>query len=428
MPLKMALNMQSTLQIMAIIRFVSPLLLGVLLSRTIGKGHSFVLYEACMLHGITSSFAFQWALPQLMLTRKSTASNNIYAFLSFCSGLIAVLFSVLLVVYDSQLTPTTEYQWPIALWVFCGLASTTLEYQWILDGKYRLAVLSTFGTYFLSGLIVFILLNFTATIPVILWALTFIQLARVIVFFLTKNVWRNLLPRFNSDIQLSLSTYLTIAITFFISGSSMLIDGYIVKYWLSDDDFLFFRLGAREMPISQLLASTFSLLFAFRIASITDSTSRHQTLLFITQRTTQYFHWSFLGSIFIIIASHWLVKWVYSPEFSPMTGLLDTFMLVTIVRVLLPQSALNAVGLEKQVLYVGIAEWMIHLAASLWLVQSMGIMGIGWATLIAYTFEKLALIILSHRAGFPIRKMAPMRLWSFYSLLLILFYGMKYFY
>ncbi|GAB4456950.1 MAG: hypothetical protein Fur0028_11590 [Bacteroidales bacterium] len=175
----------------------------------------------------------------------------------------------------------------------------------------------------------------------------------------------------------------------FIAGSIPYIDGILVSMHFDDIVFAVFRYGARELPISVLLASAFS---NAMIPVLNASENFTDGLKQLKKQALQLMHLLFPLSIALLLVSFYLFKYVFNPNFIESAHIFNVMLLLIIPRMLFPQTILMAKGQNSYLLLSSILEFMIKLIMSIWLLSIMGLLGIAFATLIAFIFEKVMLM------------------------------------
>jgi len=175
----------------------------------------------------------------------------------------------------------------------------------------------------------------------------------------------------------------------FIAGSIPYVDGILVSMHFDDTIFAVFRYGARELPISVLLASAFS---NAMIPVLNTSENFTDGLKQLKKQALQLMHLLYPFSIALLLASFYLFKFVFNPNFIESSHIFNVMLLLIIPRMLFPQTILMAKGQNSYLLLSSILEFMIKLIMSIWLLNIMGLIGIAFATLIAFIFEKVILM------------------------------------
>ena len=176
-----------------------------------------------------------------------------------------------------------------------------------------------------------------------------------------------------------------------LGGLHLIADNWMVGHYFPGDKELFaiFRYGARELPLSIIIAAAFSavtipLLQKNTIASLKDYKKKSKQLL----------HVFFLFAIFSMIFAKKLFIAVYGSAFELSAHIFGVYLLVIISRLLIMKPFIMTQNLNHWLVPIALSELFINVVISYLLVPILGIIGIAWGTVIAYTYEKLFMIIL----------------------------------
>lgn len=176
-------------------------------------------------------------------------------------------------------------------------------------------------------------------------------------------------------------------------------DPWFVNYWYEGDESIFatFRYGARELP---LLAAITNGAMVVVLPRLTEDSSAGLDLLKDSSR--RLFHWIFGGAILLMLTSPWWWTLVFTELFTESLPLFQAYLFVVVSRLLFPVPVLTAMGHTRLLMVFGLLELVINVVLSFILVPYFGLLGIIWATVIAYLVDKLCLMAyLKYRTGIP---------------------------
>lgn len=234
--------------------------------------------------------------------------------------------------------------------------------------------------------------------------------------FLSVLVLRNTKPRFDWKIirQFAVKAYPLMVMLIF-GGSMPYVDSYLVKYFFSNQ-FVIYQYGAREMPLVFLMANALSNVLSGDIADMQFRSELHVGFQKLKSSSLRLMHFLFPFTIALIIFSKPLFLLFYTPAFVPSAYIFNIYMLLSISRLVFPQTIM--LGLQKNhVLFrISVIEWGINLVMDLVFMQFWGIQGIAYATIIAFFAEKLIYMIYLKRLGYHINDYVPLKAWGLYSL------------
>lgn len=191
---------------------------------------------------------------------------------------------------------------------------------------------------------------------------------------------------------------LPLMLSFFVNGSAEYIDGAVVKHFFTLADFSVFRYGSREFPLFTILAATLSMSMIPRV-----SENLGDGLEAIKKESLRYMHFFFPLAIIFILCGHWLFTVFFSVQFEQSGRIFAALMLLTIPRLLFPQTILTALKENRIILYCAIFEMIINIVASVLLAKYYGLIGVAYGTVIAFVAEKMLMatvLYIKHRIVF----------------------------
>jgi O-antigen/teichoic acid export membrane protein len=132
-------------------------------------------------------------------------------------------------------------------------------------------------------------------------------------------------------------------------------------------------------------------------------------------------HYFFPIAIVLTICSKWIFIAAFSSAFEESGKLFAALLLLTIPRLVFPQTILTALQKNKWILFASISEMLVNIIASILLAKQFGLIGVAYGTVVAFVFEKLLLtIILYKEEKIKPQQYIPLRTLFIYSLLLVL--------
>jgi O-antigen/teichoic acid export membrane protein len=227
---------------------------------------------------------------------------------------------------------------------------------------------------------------------------------------LTEFQWTKITKLFLLSLPLMMS--------FFVNGSAEYIDGAVVKHYFTLADFSVFRYGSRDFPLFTILAATLSMSMIPRVA---DDLS--EGLASIRRESLRYMHFFFPLTILLILCSRSLFILFFTSSFSESGRVFAALMLLTIPRLLFPQTILTALKQNKLILVSAVIEMIINIGASIFLAQRFGLVGVAYGTVAAFVAEKILMtFILYYKYDISPSRYISFLPFSIYSLLTILSY------
>ena len=208
-------------------------------------------------------------------------------------------------------------------------------------------------------------------------------------------------------------------VLYILLGSGMdVIDGLIVEHFFEAEEFAKYRYGAKELPITALLIG------ALATATIPLAVENMDIAISeLKQRLNGFMNWMFPLSIGLMLASPYLYSIFYSESYIVSSQIFNIYLLILVSRVLTPQVILYALKENKVLMWISAIELLTNLLLSLWLMSYFGIVGIAYATVIAYSLEKVLLwAYLKSYKAIPLSKYINVWKYIGWSVLLIASY------
>ena len=409
----------SAYQVFQLFRFSSLLLPGILLAQAAYSKEEIGLFETFLLS--TSSISFFWvsALFTAMLSTEHKGADRIDLvrhtwLLSLGLSAMASVGFILFSLCFSAASLSPLYLLFFVLYMLTNNPSFSIENKLLLLKEDKKLV--GYGAIFfiiqtLCPLLVILLKGDAKDLIV---AITLFSIIRFLVSYFL--LFTGAPFQFRKPLLLLLFTAaLPLALSYFMSGGAEYIDAYLVSHYFGKGELGVYRYGAREFPVFLLLANSLSISMIPIIAQQVDEGV--QTL---KKRSLFLMHLSFPIMILLVLCSRWLYPLVFNQNFAPAATYFNWYALLLISRLVFPQTILMALQKNKIVLLSACMELGINVGLSLYLLPSYGILGIIWATLIAYTFDKLFLVVYcSQLLKIKINAFVPVKALCIYSLLLL---------
>ena len=202
-------------------------------------------------------------------------------------------------------------------------------------------------------------------------------------------------------------------LSFLLGGIAIYVDGIIVSNYFDKATFATYQYGAREFPVSLLLANAFSAAMVAHIsAEPADTEAVRRGSLQLIQRL-------FPVVIVLVSVSYWVYPLVYNPQFRISYLYFNIYLLLIISRLVFPNSILLGLGHSRIIMRAAIVEFLLNIAASLLLLQWIGLQGVAYGTVIANFLNKGMLAYQLHKLGVSPREYIPVKSLTIYSLLLV---------
>ncbi len=431
--MKFSSDISKATQLFYLLRFLGTIGVGILLTKSSLSLTAINLYETLIFIGFTLTFFWINGLlegilptyPKLDTRHKKHFLFNVFVLFS---GLGLVLFFILLLaktyliqVLTHQTTlPLYNY---FAIFICLNIPTFLIEYIYILENKPL--GLSRYSVFFFLGLVA------AVCIPPFLglglkWSIygliVFASIKLIWLFFLLKKY---ALP--TTDFKL-LSPYLLLSLPLVlrgaIGGADQVIDGTIVHWFFKEEGvFAIFKYGAREFPL--LLVLTGALRTAFIPFFIKIS---QQSLAEFRAKTTQIMHQVFPICMVLLWTSTFLFPIIFNADFKESASIFNVFLLIGLSRILLPSVFFIAQKDTTVLVYISIAELLLNFILSILFIPIFGLVGVAYATLIAYFFEKvISIFFVQKKYNIRLKEYLNLSVYGIYVAIISLSYFLQVF-
>ena len=213
-----------------------------------------------------------------------------------------------------------------------------------------------------------------------------IWMSAVKFIWLLVLIWRH--TTFSIDYQMLMPFYalaLPLVLKAFLNRGYESIDGLIVNSYFQDESaFAIFRYGAREMPYVTLFIGAIVTAMLPQMASNLEGGMQS-----LKEQTLKLSKWMFPLSAAFMLASPWIFAKVFSPEFRDSAYVFNVYLLMLSSRVLLPQAVVMAKEKSYFLLLSAAIEIIVNVSLSLLFVRIFGLLGIAFASVIAFYVNKI---------------------------------------
>ncbi len=205
-----------------------------------------------------------------------------------------------------------------------------------------------------------------------------------------------------------------------LSGSAQYIDGVIVTSKFDAATFAIFRYGAKELPLTLLLANGLS---NAMLAEFGKKFKFRENLAVLRHKSMRLMNALFPLSIVIMLFSRWMYPRIFNPYFIRSADVFMIYLLLIIPRLVFPQTILIGLKKTRIVMVASLVEIIFNVILSLYLVQIYNVVGIALATVIVFILEKAILMTyLYFNMGISPAKYIPVKSYLAYSVLIVVMF------
>lgn len=336
--------------------------------------------------------------------------------LSFLAGGVLYLFQDY-IAYLINGSDSIDHLLLIILYLILSAPSNFTEYYYLLKEKER-SILS-------YGVVIFSLQVILLTIGILLQfeikdlLLLMVSWAAIKFLWFLFVLYKNAHFKLDFKMQQAFLFFSFPLILHMLLGNGMeYVDGFLVNYFYDEGTFALFRYGARELPLVTILAGALS------TAMIPIAvTSLMKAMDDVKEKVSRLMNFLFPLSIILVLISPIVFPLIYDSEYNVSAQIFNIYLLVISSRILMPQIVLFAKRDNYFLSLSALIELIINVTLSLIFLKYFGLLGIAWATVIAYLFNKIMLIAFTwfkHKVALD--SYINLKLYSFWLLLLMISY------
>jgi O-antigen/teichoic acid export membrane protein len=412
-------------QLFSVIRYCMLLLTAVYFAHSQMSVADIGLYETMLFFTAAVSFFYVSGLTTRMLSaqvneKEKPLLTTVFILIFLVSAFISALILVFQTPLAGILVVDAFYIKIFAAFVFISNPGFLIEYIFLLQNKIRQLIL--YGILYGAIYLVAIILAVTqsANITTVLYVLLIVTSLR----FLYAGYLILKVQKFAINITYCKTFFISslpLIGSLLISGSASYIDSFLVSTFFGAEQLAIFRYGAKELPVSLLLANALSnaILPQMSIANNFDI-----TLSKLKSQSTRLMHLVFPLSILLMLTSYWFYPIVFSQKFSGSVAIFNVYLLLVCSRVLFPQTVLLAKGFYKAIFFTSLIELLLNIFFSLLLMKYFGLIGIAMGTIIAFACEKIILgFILYSKFKIKPEEIIETKIYFLYIFFLITAFG-----
>lgn len=416
------------LQLFQLIRYGALFLIGILLSNSNFGKTNIGLYESFLL--VAGAFTFFWVNGFLKIilphsSEKSTEQKRLLVFNAFLllfgfSLVSAILIFTLNKPISLALLNGNEIPMPhiLALYVLINSPALMIEYIYLINNCSKSIIIYAVIIFSLQIVAVGLPPFWGYGLPTVihgLMAVTIVKFVWIIGVLIKYS-------KINIDFKI-IKEYLLVGaplvLSTLLSSSARYIDGFIITSQFSPEDFAVFQYGARELPLATLLANSLSMAMLPALAK-TDIKSP------LAELRSEVFRLNVLLfplSIVLLLTSHWFYPLVFNPQFSQSATIFNVYLLLVVSRLLFPQTLIMAKKINRIIVRASLFEIIINVSLSILFAKLFGIIGVAYATFVAYLFEKIYLAInCKQKLQIKLSEYTPLKIYFIGSSLLIVIF------
>ena len=406
------------------LKYSSVILTAMLMARLIPSLELIKSYEHILLLSSIVSFFFVSGLGQTVIpfyeTQQPTDQGSLFKTLFFLLLLLSSLSALFLILYDYFFSekPSLQYLLYGAVLIF-NTPCFALENYYLVHKKSPHLLIWAASSYSLQVLSFILPLFFFKSLEAGFCGLLIAAVLKFVFTCSQLKVFESLLQVKSQMTQFIVYSW-PVVFSFVIGGSYTYLNALLVEDNLSSKDFILYRYGAREFPLFLIIANSFSLVYSAKIAQGIKTKQVHESLLAFKSKSRTVMHQLFPLAVVLMLSSQFLFSVFYTQAFVNAFVVFNLMLFLILSRMLFPQTILLGYGHGKYFLYSSLTELIVGVSLSLILVQSHGLIGVSVAMIVAFTVEKLVLIVICYYHKINFFKYLPIRVYLGYCGLLLL--------
>lgn len=422
--MKKYINTISSFQFFQLLRYTTFVLIGIVFTKTSLGQYEIGRYETFLF--LSGALSFFW-LNGLLKALLPLSANNNKGSSVFSAFVVIQFFSIVAVVFLLLLHPFISDNFLkgkeipeihlLLLFLVFSVPASLVEYMYLIKKKNRILIW--------FGLIFFFMQFLMVALPSVMGFGIEKSILGLLFSSMAKYIWLWICFFYYGEIKISvefikqhLKLGAPLVAATFLSGSAQYVDGFIVTSNFDEATFAVFRYGARELPLVMILANALSNAMLPRFANKNDFSKNIQSL---KTSTSRLMHFLFPASILFLLISYPVFPVIFNADFAESAAVFNIYLLLITSRLLFPQTILNGMKLGRPILLASFFELILNVSLSLVFVQLWGLAGIAFATVFAYVFEKIILVLhVKKKLKISFSEYTPVKIYFIYSTLVII--------
>lgn len=429
---KVKLTKYNSLQFYQFLRFGSFFLISILLAkiayyRFLPEYGTLIIsrYEGLLL--ISGSVTWFWVssicntlIPYYNASDSETQKRILFNAFVLLTAFSLVAGIVTYVVGYSRGVDVDLYQM-FAVVVFFNTPSYLTDYIFYLKGKYKSLLIWGTVTFALQIILLCVplFMRNTLNLAINLWLVLSMLKFNYTIVLLMKYASVTVHTRLILDFMKKVTPFM---FSIFLAGSMEYINSFLVQYKFSDEEFAIYRYASKELPIFLILANSLSNIYSGEIANLNKEGNFELGLERLKNANRRLMRWLFPGTILFMFLSKYFFMYAYNANLVEGYKIFNVYLLLIVSRMLFPQTVIMGM-MKNRIFYLVSSNYLIiNVTLAFWFLNIWGIIGIAYATVIAYLVEKVMLVIYCKTQGIDIKKYTPLGEYILFSLITIAAY------
>ena len=171
------------------------------------------------------------------------------------------------------------------------------------------------------------------------------------------------------------------------------------------------------------MAAAFSNVKSGEVALHAKQNTLGMSLSDIKMGSKRLMHILFPVTIIFMVCSKFLFIKVYTGAYAYSAFLFNIYLLLTVSRLLFPQTVLLGLQRNKTLLRLAVYEWIINIVLDYIFLRLWGMAGVAFSTVLAYYSERVFLFYSCRREGVKFSDIVPIKTWAGYTVLTVVVFA-----
>lgn len=222
-------------------------------------------------------------------------------------------------------------------------------------------------------------------------------------------------PLFSLSIRDEWKGALQLSVYTILGGLPVAFDTWLVGFHTqAEEQVAIFRYGARELPLIMIL------LGSIHIGLLSTISASGEGMEYLKKKVLETMHWLGPLAVALLFASPYIYPWLFSEAFGESAYIFNIYLLILLSRWILSHTVAMAYEEYRTMNWIALTEFSLNVVLSFIWIEKYGLPGVIYATIVAYLFEKIALMTFLYiKHGISPGQYIPLRAYGIYSILLI---------
>lgn len=317
---------------------------------------------------------------------------------------------------------TLDFALPFGIYLLGALIAALVTYEAVADGAYRRLLWMTVVSYTWQVAAFVVPLYLGLPMVAVVWLLASTVIPRLGFLLWRYGRTRDALLPVAPERRLFASQFSNLMAYSIFGIVVTAIDYYLVGHEAADAESAvgLWRYGAQEIPF------VLGIVGGLSTTALAEGRGGVAAMAAALRRRARVATHGLLAlAAGLMVASPYIFGYVLGEEFYPAHVVFNTMLLVLPSRLVITQPLLVSEDMQRSMLGVGFGESLLNVGVSLALLPSLGLLGIAVGTVVAFTAERVAYVVLLARRGHAVSSYSRWRELLLFSAVLVGLYWLS---